>query len=94
MRLVENFVSVTGQYVAEKPTVERFADTILLLWKTVAQLKKKTEIKAPFLGKKWVRITVAKPLIIDDYWERYQSNRRQAVAKLTRNLQVALESTI
>lgn len=94
MRLVENFVSVTGQYVAEKPTVERFADTVLLLWKTVAQLKKKTEIKAPFLGKKWVRITVAKPLIIDDYWERYQSNRRQTVAKLTRDLQVALKSTI
>ena len=39
MRLVENFVSVTGRYVAEKPSVERFADTVLLLWKMVARLK-------------------------------------------------------
>jgi hypothetical protein len=30
MRLVESFVAVTGQYVREKPTVERFAETLLL----------------------------------------------------------------
>ncbi|WP_071599813.1 hypothetical protein [Mastigocladopsis repens] len=29
MRLVESFVAVTGNYVHEKPTAERFAETTL-----------------------------------------------------------------
>jgi len=32
MRLVESFVAVTGTYVLEKPTVERFAETALLMF--------------------------------------------------------------
>jgi hypothetical protein len=91
MRLVENFVSVTGHYVAEKPTVERFADTILLLWQTIQKLKQKSPNKPPFLGKKWVKLTVAPPLDPRDYWNTYQSNRRQAVTDLTTDLQAALE---
>ncbi|MGV2827400.1 1-acyl-sn-glycerol-3-phosphate acyltransferase [Myxosarcina sp. GI1(2024)] len=94
MRLVESFVSVTGQYVAEKPSAERFADTILLLWKTVARLKEKSRVQPASLGKKWVQLTVEKPFFIDDYWDAYQTNRRQAVASLTQNLQLALEKAI
>ena len=94
MRLVENFVSVTGHYVAEKPSVERFADTILLLWKMVARLKGDKNAKTPYLGKKWAKLTATSPFYIDDYWEQYQTNRRQAVADLTQNLQSALEKTI
>ena len=94
MRLVETFVSVTGHYVAEKPSVERFADTILLLWKMVARLKGDSNAKTPYLGKKWAKITAVSPFYIADYWERYQTNRRQAVADLTQDLQQALEQTI
>lgn len=32
--------------------------------------------------------------LIADYWEQYQTNRRQAVANLTQNLQQALEETV
>ncbi len=91
MRLVENFVSVTGHYVAEKPTVERFAETILLLWQTIDKLKQKKATKPPFLGKKWVKLTLASPLDPIDYWDIYQNNRRQAVTDLTKDLQTALE---
>ena len=94
MRLVENFVSVTGHYVAEKPTVERFADTILLLWKMIARLKGESNPKPPYLGKKWAKLTAMSPFYIADYWSQYQSNRRQAVADLTQDLQQALEQTI
>ena len=94
MRLVENFVSVTGHYVAEKPTVERFADGILLLWKVIARLKGESNAKLPYLGKKQAKLTATKPFWIADYWEQYQSNRRQAVADLTQDLQRALEQTI
>ena len=94
MRLVENFVSVTGYYVAEKPSVERFADTILLLWKMIARLKGESSVKTPYLGKKKAKLTARSPFYIEDYWTQYQTNRRQAVAKLTRDLQLALEQTI
>jgi hypothetical protein len=94
MRLVENFVSVTGHYVAEKPTVERFADTILLLWKMMARLKGESHLKLPYLGNKWVQLTAMPPLLITDYWQQYQSDRRQAVANLTQDLQIALEQAI
>ena len=94
MRLVETFVSVTGRYVAEKPSVERFADTILLLWKMVARLKGESSTKTPYLGKKWTKITALDPFLIEDYWEQYQTKRRQAVANLTQDLQQALEKSI
>ena len=94
MRLVENFVSVTGHYVAEKPSVERFADTLLLLWKMVARLKGVNNAKSPYLGKKWAKLTVTSPFYIDNYWDQYQTNRRQAVADLTQDIQSALEKTI
>ena len=94
MRLVENFVSVTGHYVAEKRTVERFADTILLLWKMVARLKGESDGKTPYLGKKTVQMTAMPALFIDQYWEQYKSNRRQAVEDLTQDLRSALEKSI
>ncbi|WP_036487697.1 1-acyl-sn-glycerol-3-phosphate acyltransferase [Myxosarcina sp. GI1] len=94
MRLVESFVSVTGQYVAEKPTVERFADTILLLWKTVSRMTEKSKVQTPRLGKRWAQLTVEKPFFISDYWDVYQTNRRQTVANLTQDLKIALEKAI
>ena len=94
MRLVENFTSVTGQYVAEQPTVERFADTILLLWKMIARLKGQSNLNPPFLGKKWAQFTVESPLLVSNYWDDYKSNRRQAVGNLTQDLQTALEQAI
>jgi len=94
MRLVETFVSVTGKYVAEKPTVERFADTILLLWKMVAQIIGKPSSDNPKLGTRIAYFTVGEPLNVTERWPRYQSKRRQAVADLTQDLQVAMEVLI
>ena len=94
MRLVETFVSVTGHYVAEKPSVERFADTVLLLWRMVARLKGQSNAKTPYLGKKWAKITAMPSFQIADYWEQYQKNRRQAVATLTQDLQQVLERSV
>ncbi len=94
MRLVETFVSVTGHYVAENYTVERLADTVLLLWKMVAKLKGESNIKPPHLGKKWVQLTAMPSLHIADYWEQYQNKRREGVASLTQDLQKSLEESI
>lgn len=94
MRLVETFVSVTGRYILEKPTADRLAETLLLLWDTVTRLKGKDPTKRPTLGKQWAEITIGEPLSVSDRWVDYQANRRQAVATLTQDLQVALEQMI
>ncbi|MBD1849455.1 1-acyl-sn-glycerol-3-phosphate acyltransferase [Leptolyngbya sp. FACHB-711] len=94
MRLVETFVSVTGRYVLEKPTAERFAEMLLLVWDTVTRLKGKFPFPRPRLGKQKAFITIGEPISISDRWSGYQTNRRQAVATLTQDLQNALEQMI
>lgn len=97
MRLAESFVAVTGRYVLEKPTAERFAETTLLMWDTIAKIKGGNSFLRPSLGKQWVQMTVGQPISVSDRYPAYQSSRRsakQAVADLTQDLQTALELMI
>lgn len=93
MRLVENFVAVTGHYVQEKPTVERFADTLLLLWNVVDRMKN-GDGDRPSLGAQRAQITIGTPIEIDQYFPDYQTNRKQAIAAVTQALQERLSTLI
>jgi hypothetical protein len=93
MRLVETFVSVTGHYVAEKLTVERFAETTLLLWDMVTRIKGKSPFPRPKLGQQRVKMTIGEPISVSAHWEAYQASRRQAVASLTKELQTVMEES-
>lgn len=97
MRLVESFVEVTGGYVLEKPTVERFAETTLLMWDMITRIKGGNPFHRPHLGKQSVQMTVGEPISVSNRWETYQRDRRsakQAIIDLTHNLQTALEVMI
>ncbi|MDZ8225791.1 1-acyl-sn-glycerol-3-phosphate acyltransferase [Nostoc sp. ChiVER01] len=97
MRLVESFVAVSGNYIREKPTVERFAETTLILWQMIAKIKGVKGIQRPQLGKQKVKITVGEPISISEHYPVYKENRlgaRQAVADVTNDLQHALEGLI
>lgn len=94
MRLVETFVSVTGHYILEKPSVDRLAETLLLVWDTVTRLKGGNPTQRPKLGRQRVEITIDQPLSVSDRYADYQVNRRQAVTALTQDLQAALEAMI
>lgn len=94
MRVVESFVAVTGRYVMEKPTAERFAETTLLLRDTVMRLEGRNPFPRPQLGRQKARVTIGEPLVVSDRWLDYKANRRQAVSDLTQDLQFALESMI
>ena len=94
MRLVENFVSVTGYYVAETRSIERFADTILLLWKMLTRLQGKSLTQTPYLGLRRAELTIGQPIAIANYEEAYKTNRRQAIANLTQDLQTILEGMV
>jgi hypothetical protein len=94
MRLVESFVSVTGQYVIEKPTYDRFAETLLLLWEVITRIKGNVTLSRPSLGTQSVQMTVGAPISVSDRWQDYKANRRHAVAQLTQDMQIALENMI
>lgn len=97
MRIVENFVAVTGKYVREKPTAERYADTLLQMRDMIAKIKGTNPFKRPRLGQRVAQITVGEPISVSERWESYKASRRsakQAVTSLTQDLQVALEEMI
>ncbi|MFM7407908.1 MAG: 1-acyl-sn-glycerol-3-phosphate acyltransferase [Cuspidothrix sp.] len=97
MRLVEDFVAVSGMYIRENPTLERFAETTLLLWDLVNKIKGNSPVNRPQLGKQQVRITIGEPISISERYPNYKSSRvaaRQAVAELTTDLQQVLEGLI
>jgi len=77
MRLVESFVAVTGTYVLEKPTFERFAETALLMFE-YAWIKGDKLPHRPRLGQRWVQITVGEPLSVTERWPTYQTSHQAA----------------
>ncbi|MBD2569943.1 1-acyl-sn-glycerol-3-phosphate acyltransferase [Anabaena lutea] len=97
MRLVESFVAVSGIYIREKPTVERFAETTLILWNMVNKIKGINPLPRPQLGKQQVKITVGEPISVSERYSGYKSSRvaaRQAVSELTSDLQQVLEGLV
>ncbi|MDJ0621056.1 MAG: 1-acyl-sn-glycerol-3-phosphate acyltransferase [Calothrix sp. MO_192.B10] len=97
MRLVESFVAVTGSYVREKPTAERFAETTLLIWDMVTRIRGSNPFKRPQLGKQRAKITIGEPLSVSERYPVYSDSRRsarQAVVDLTSDLQQVMEGLI
>jgi 1-acyl-sn-glycerol-3-phosphate acyltransferase len=98
MRLVESFVAVTGAYVRDRPTAERYAETLLILFDLVARVKNvRKSPRRPQLGWRWVKIAVGEPISVGDRLCHYQQSRpaaKQAVRDLTQTLQSSLEHLI
>ncbi|MBD2548638.1 1-acyl-sn-glycerol-3-phosphate acyltransferase [Microcystis elabens FACHB-917] len=94
MRVVESFVAVSGSYVRERPSQERFADTLLLLWDTQCRIRGHTANHRPRLGLRKVRISIDRPIVVDDSLADYRRDRRRAVEALTEELQLRLERLI
>ena len=98
MRLVEGFVAVTGKYVYEKMTVERFGETLLLTWEMLQKISAdRPAFDRPKLGKKISYVTVGDPILVSDRFEEYGRDRRsakQSVTTLTQDLQTALQAMI
>jgi Acyltransferase len=94
MRIAESFVAVTGYYVKEKPTSDRFAETTLLLWDLVTRIQGGNAFFRPRIGDQRAKITIGEPISIRDRQSDYKSDRRGAVAQLTADLQGRLEGSI
>lgn len=97
MRLAESFVAVTENYIKEKPTFERFAETSLILFDLISRIKGDKNPARPRLGWRKSRVTIGEPISVTERFSTYQKNRvgaRLAVDDLKRDLQTALEKMI
>jgi hypothetical protein len=97
MRIVESFVAVTGNYVKQKPTIERFAEIALLMFDMLGRIQGQKLPHRPRLGWRQAFIKVSEPISVSDRWQTYQSSRhaaRAAVTQLTADLQAILEANI
>lgn len=94
MRLVERLTMISGNYILEKPTGDRFAEIILILWKIMAYIQGGNPHEAPTLGPQTLKMTIGDPISVTERWPVYQTDRRgarQAVEALTQAIQDALE---
>ncbi len=100
MRIVETFVAVTGSYVREKLTPERFAESALLVWDLLARLKGSDPFKRPKLGLRQAQISIGEPISATEIYrqvcEHNPSRRasRQAVHEITQQLQTKLQAFV
>ncbi len=97
MRLVESFVAVTGNYVREKPSFERFAETTLILFDAIARIKGTKNPRRPRLGWRKSTVTIGEPINVSDRTLTYRQNRqgaKQAVNQLTQDIHQALQQMI
>jgi 1-acyl-sn-glycerol-3-phosphate acyltransferase len=98
VRLVESFISVTGSYVRDHLSADRFSEILLILWDTLSRIQgNRNPFDRPKFGDQRARITIGAPINISDRYAQYRENRRGAkgaIARLTEDLQTALESMI
>lgn len=97
MRLAERLTVITGDYILQKPSADRFAEMLVILWRITAWLEGKQPAQPPNLGSKRLRITIGEPLSVTQRWPQYQESRRSAraaVQQLTDDLQKTLAQMI
>ena len=97
MRIAESFVAVTANYILEKPTPERFAETLLLMFDMLSRIQNSTLPGRPRLGFKQAMISVGNPINVNEKWENCQGNKqalRTGVSELTQDLHKMLEELI
>jgi 1-acyl-sn-glycerol-3-phosphate acyltransferase len=95
MRLVESFVAMTANYIKEKPSFERLAETTLILFDVMARIKGEKTPKRPRLGQRIAKLTIGNPLCVTEYFQLGQINQiktKQIVKNLTNELQVIFEN--
>jgi len=94
MRLVESFVAVSGSYVKDDPSQERFADTLLILWDTLCRIRGGNPERRPRLGNRRAQVRIGEDIPVAPRLAAYRADRRSAVAALTADLQREMEGLI
>ncbi|WP_457767571.1 1-acyl-sn-glycerol-3-phosphate acyltransferase [Cyanobium sp. ULC082] len=94
MRLVEYFASMGDAYVAEKPSVDRYLEVLLILWDAIAWIRGRRGERPPAPAARQVRIIVGEPIEAGPRLADYRRDRRLAVDQLTDVLRASLEAAM
>lgn len=94
MRLVEPFAVITGSYVAEKPSPDRYAEVLLILWQATAWIEGRSQVRPPSLGPTRAVLQVGEPIDVTGSLASYRQDRRRAVDGLTTTIRRRLESML
>jgi 1-acyl-sn-glycerol-3-phosphate acyltransferase len=95
MRLAETFVAVSGTYVAERPSFERFMETTLLIGDALARLGGEGLPARPRLGARRARISIGEPISVTARAQgRDKGERHQLLASLNDSLRQELERAL
>jgi 1-acyl-sn-glycerol-3-phosphate acyltransferase len=80
LQRLQNFIALTGDYVAAEATAERFLDVLGRLEKEVlGSIRHSVPREA--------RIRIAPPIRLEDRYTEYRQSKRQVVADVTRELE-------
>jgi hypothetical protein len=77
----QNFIAVTGDYVAQNPTAERFLEVLGRLEKEVYGELRHTAIPRDAVVK------IAAPIRLEERYETYRGNKRETVKQVTMELE-------
>lgn len=86
---VLNFDAIYDGYVAEKPTPERFLDTLIRLEREVFEVD-----EPPPKGYRQAFLRVGKPVNLKNYLTDYMANRPETVATLVQQLQHTVQQNL
>ena len=93
MRLAEHFASMGVSYVAEKPSLDRYREVLLILAGAIAWIRGRPAPSPTALGPRQVRIVVGEPIELGDgRIAAYRLDRRQAVDRLTEQIREGLQA--
>lgn len=93
VKIVENLIAVSGHYVRDNPTAERFAEMTMLVSGLVDYLLGR-EPRRLFFGDRRVIFTIGAPIRVRDFEAAYTHNRRNAVNTLTQRLEDSLRAMV
>ncbi len=86
---VLNFDAIYDGYVAEKPTPERFLDTLVRLERSIFHID-----QPPPKGPQQAFLRVGQPINLRDYLEDYEHNRAATIKTLTQQLQHKVQQNL
>jgi 1-acyl-sn-glycerol-3-phosphate acyltransferase len=84
-----NFDAIYDGYVAEKPTPERFLDTLIRLEREVFTIDQ----PAP-KGHRKARVKIGEPINLKDFFEEYQRSRTATINKLVMEMQHVVQQNL
>jgi hypothetical protein len=84
---LQNFIVISGDYVSQEPSAERFLEVLVCLQNEVfGKVRHRARLKAI--------VRIAEPIRLEERYADYRKNKREVVAEVTREMQATIWSML